>query len=355
MCGTLRSWPTELTLPGGACLAGSAIAAVSVLPTHRRRGSMRAMLAAEHAAARERGEPLALLHAAEYPIYGRFGYGPACRQAAWTIDTRTTAFHGPATTGIEVVQPSEAVRDAMVGVYEAWRRRQPGEIRRRDYTWDFELGLRPSAWGPAWKGFVALHRGPGGDPDGYARYRAEQKWDRGRPAGIVTVDDLHALTDEAYAALWRFLAELDWAATLKADHRSVSERLPWLLSDARAATISDVGDDLWVRLLDVPRALAARSYVVEGSIVLEIIDPEANGGRLRVELEAGPDGASARPTRRTPGLTIDVGALGAAYLGGVRLRDAVLAAGADEHRTGALVDAERLFRTPDEPWCSTFF
>lgn len=355
MCGTFRSFPTELTVPGGGCLPGSAIVAVSVLPTHRRRGVMRAMVANEHAAARERGEPLALLHAAEYPIYGRFGYGPACRGAAWTVDTRGTTFHGPVLSGVEIVGPNLAVRDAMIEVHEAWRRRQPGEIRRRDYTWDFDLGLRPSAWGPAWKGFVAFHRDRDGELDGYVRYRAEQAWDRGRPRGTVTVDDLHALTDEAYAALWRFLAELDWAGTVKADHRSVSERLPWLLTDARAATISDVGDDLWVRLLDVPRALAARRYATEGSIVLEVIDSEATGGRMRIELEAGPEGASARSTRRTPELTLDVGALGAAYLGGVRLGDAVLAAGADEHRTGALADAERMLRTPDEPWCSTFF
>ena len=60
-------------------------------------------------------------------------------------------------------------------------------------------------------------------------------------------------------------------------------------------------------------------------------------------------------TDRSPDLTLDVSALGAAYLGGTRLRDAVLATGADEHRDGALAEADRLLRTADEPWCSTFF
>jgi hypothetical protein len=54
-------------------------------------------------------------------------------------------------------------------------------------------------------------------------------------------------------------------------------------------------------------------------------------------------------------LTLNIGALAAAYLGGARLRDAVLAHGVDEHRPGALDQADAAFRTLDPPWCSTFF
>jgi hypothetical protein len=74
-----------------------------------------------------------------------------------------------------------------------------------------------------------------------------------------------------------------------------------------------------------------------------------------VALEASPDGARAVSTDRAAELTIDAAALGAAYLGGSRLRDAVLARGADEHRTGALAEADRLLACRDAPWCSTFF
>lgn len=120
--------------------------------------------------------------------------------------------------------------------------------------------------------------------------------------------------------------------------------------------VSDVGDGLWVRLFDLTRALEARTYEREASLVLEVVDPEAVDGRARLVLDAGPDGATCRPTIGSPDLTVDVAALGAAYLGGTDLRDAALASGgADEHRTGALDEATRLFRTLDEPWCSTFF
>jgi predicted acetyltransferase len=155
--------------------------------------------------------------------------------------------------------------------------------------------------------------------------------------------------------LWRFLTEIDWVATVKAERRSLSERLPWLLTNARAATPSDPGETIWVRLFDIPRALEARTYEREGSVVLEVVDSEAPGGRSRVHLEASPSGAKARSTKRSPALTLDVSALGAAYLGGARLRDAAVARGVDEHRAGALDEATALFRTLDEPWCSTFF
>jgi predicted acetyltransferase len=355
ICGTFRSWATELTVPGGARLPASAVAGVTVLPTHRRQGILRALVGAEHSAIRERGEAVGLLYASEYPIYGRFGYGPGCRWATWTIDALATGFHGHPSAGVELVTPDEATRDAVREVFEAWRLKQPGEIRRREFVWDLDLGLRESAWRDGWKGFLALHRDGSGRVDGYARYHAEEKWEHRQPRDVLVVDELHAVDDAPYAALWRFLAEVDLVATVKAERRSPSERLPWLLTNARAASISDVGDGLWVRLLDVPRAMEARSYEREGRVVLEVIDAEASGGRTCVELDASPGGASCRPSRHAPDLTLDVAALGAAYLGGTPLRHAVVAVGVDEHRSGALAEADALFRLRDEPWCSTFF
>jgi predicted acetyltransferase len=354
VCGTFRSWPTELTVPGCDRLPGAAVAAVTVLPTHRRRGVLRAMLAAEHAAIRERGEAVAMLYASEYPIYGRFGYGMASRQATWTLDATATAFHGPAIGGVELVTPTEASRDEIRPVFDAWRLRQPGEIGRRPWSWDFDLALRDEPWGPTWKGFLVLRRNASGDVDGYARYHVDEKWIDRQPRNGLIVDELHALGDEPYRALWRFLAEVDWVATVKAERRSPSERLPWLLTNARAAILGEVGDGLWVRLFDIPRALEARSYERSGRVILEIRDAEA-ASPTRIRLDAEPAGARCQVTTESPDLTLDLSALGAAYLGGTRLRDAVRATGVDEHRPGALADADALFRTADEPWCSTFF
>ena len=354
--GTTRTWASEITLPGGALVPASAVAAVTVRPTHRRRGILRQLITAEHEAARTRGEAISMLHAAEYPIYGRFGYGPATSSVTWTLDTAATGFHDAPTGTIDLLTPGPEARDVIRAIFEVHRLRQPGEIRRREFSWEVDLGLRELAWGQTWKGFLAVHRNDSGETDGYARYRAEGKWVKGQPRGLITVDELHALTDEAYAALWHFLADVDLVATVKAERRSASECLPWLLTNARAVDVSEVGDSLWIKLLDLPRVLGLRRYGRSGRLVIEVVDgagPDAT--RTRVLLDASADGATCRRTGDSPDLTVEAAAIGAACLGGSRLRDAARARGWDEHRAGAMVEADALFAAIDPPWCSTFF
>jgi len=353
---SFRSFPTQLTVPGCAQVGATGIAAVAVLADHRRRGIMRAMVVAEHDAARERGETLALLYAAEYPIYGRFGYGPATEEVTWTLDALAAEFHGEPAGEVEFVPPTEATRDEMIRIFETQRMRSVGEIARLPYRWDYSLGLRLSAWSDAWKGFVAFHRGLGGDVDGYVRFHAEaEHWERRQPRNAIAVDDLQSLNPAARRDLWRFLASIDWVATVKLERGSLVEPLPWLLRNGRAAIRTEGGDAVWVRLLDVQAALEARTYERDGRLVLEVVDGDAVGGRARFALDAGPDGATCAPTNRSPDLTLHVSALGAAYLGWSRVRDAVLPQGFEEHRPGALAEATALFGTLEIPWCSTFF
>ncbi len=353
--GTFRTWASELTVPGGAHLPATAVSAVAVRPTHRRRGILRAMVAAEHAAARERGEAIAMLYAAETSIYGRFGYGPAVRTCTWTLDVAHTQFVGPPAIGIDLMPAAEATRDLIHGLHERYRLGRAGEIRRRPFTFGMDLGLLEFAWEPKWKGWVVVHRDDAGEPDGYARYSAESKWEQGQPRSIVKIQDLVALNDTAHDAIWRFLADTDLVATVTMERGSLDERLPWLLTNSRAADASSVSDSLWVHLLDVPGALAARSYERPGSLVLEVVDPESGDGRTRVHLEVSPDGTSCTATSRDPELTVHANALGAAYLGGTSLALAAVSRGYVEHRPGSLAVADAMFRTLEAPRCTTFF
>ena len=353
--GTLRTWATELTVPGGAQVAAIAVAAVTVLPTHRRRGILRGMVAAEHEAARARGEVIGMLYATEAAIYGRFGYGMGVTTCTWTLDTSGTAFVGEPATGISFAPLDETTRDLMRDLYDRYRGTHVGEIRRREFSFGMDIGLLELAWETPFKGWVIVHRDPSGESDGFVRYGAEEKWEHHQPRSVARVHDLVALNDVAYDALWRFLSEIDLIATVRAERRSPAERLPWLLTNRRAAEPADVGDGLWMTLLDVPAALAARRYERPGDLVLEVIDGEPGTARTRVRLEAGLDGSACSTTRRKPDLTVHAGALGAAYLGGTPLRQAVLARGFEEHRPGALAAADALFRTLDAPTCMTFF
>ena len=223
--GTYRTWETELTVPGGAQLPASAVSAVTVRPTHRRQGLLRQMTAAEHAAIRRRGEVFGLLYAAEFPIYGRFGYGPGTRIGTWTLDTARTGFLAGDARSVEQLPSSPSTKEVVKQVFERARPLAVGQIRDRDYRFDFDLGLLESHWEKLWKGWVIVHRDGKGEPDGYARYRAEDKWVEGEPQSMITIDTLIAVTDDAYASLWRFLAEVDLVAKVKAEGRPLSERL----------------------------------------------------------------------------------------------------------------------------------
>jgi predicted acetyltransferase len=355
VAGTFRSWATEITVPGLAQLPAAAVAAVTVLPTHRRRGILTRMAAAEHAAVRERGEAMALLYASEYPIYGRFGYGSATRLATWVIDPLRTGIVAGEGTPVELVQATPALRDEVAALFDAWRRTQVSELRRPADTWDYRLGLEADAWDGPFVGWIAVHRGPDGAIDGLLRYRAETAWESHLPKNGLFVRELFAATEEAERALWAHLLTTDLVASVTARARSHADRIAYRLTNPRAAVVTEDLDALWVRLFDVPRALAARTYERAGSLVLEVVDGAAAGGRWRLALDGSPDGATCMPTDRSPDLTIPVAALGSVYLGAHDLRDVVLRLGADEHRSGALAEAATMFRTAREPWSSTFF
>jgi predicted acetyltransferase len=355
--GTYRSFPTPLTLPGGGSLSASAVTAVTVRSTHRRRGILSAFEADDIARATAAGEAIGILIAAEWPIYGRFGYGPAAWRARWQLRSRAARFSSHPGGTVRIVSAKEA-RAILPGIYDRYRAMQPGEIGRTDIRWDIELGIVQPPGRPKFAGLVAIHRSPEGEPDGYAVYHGEEKWDDGIPDNVVTVDELHAASAEAELALWQYLCSIDLVATINADSRRIREPLTWHLEDARALRLREVTEFLWIRIFEVERALAARRYERADRLVIEVVDavgerPGPAAGRF--ELDASSDGVTCRRSDRSPDLTIEVKALGAAYLGGTRLIDAVRAGGASEATTGALARADALFRTADEPWCSTWF
>ena len=357
IAGTFRTFASELTLPGGSAVPVNAVTAVSVRPTHRRRGILSAMNDDDIARAVERGDAASVLIASEWPIYGRFGYGPATWIARWTIRTRAARFLTEPTGSVEIVD-LETARGLLPAIYERYRRSQPGEIRRDDPRWDVELGLVTWPDRPRWFGSVAIHRSSDGTPDGYARYHGEEEWEEGIPDNRLILDELLAADLPAELALWSHLVRMDLTATIRADNRRAREPWIWHLADARAARQSHLGELLWVRLLDTPRVLANRAYDRAASLVIEVVDDVA--GRRgpaagRFGLEAGPAGATCKPTKASADLTLGVASLGAAVLGGTRLIDATRARPVDEHTSGALATLDALLRTADDPWCTTWF
>lgn len=358
---TFRSFAQELTVVGGAKVPADAITAVTVTPTHRRRGLLGRMMAADLAAAKERGDVVASLIAAEYPIYGRYGFGPATWTTKWEIDVPRAgldprrAVPSEADGGrIELVGGAD-VRKLGPGLHSRVAARQHGMVSRDERWWQRNTGMGVPALETWTEPFYAIYRSPDGEADGLIIYRADDRWGDGKqPLNTATVSGMIAATPAAERALWEFVCSIDWITTVRSGHRAPDDLLPLLLPDPRAARVATRADWLWLRVLDVPRALEARTYAIDSALVLEVRDATGLAGG-RFLLEVSPSGASCVPTTRDADITLDLAELGALCLGdGSPVRLAALGR-LDEHRAGAAATADLVFRAPRRAWCPDVF
>jgi predicted acetyltransferase len=351
--GTLRSFATAFTVPGPVEVPAAALTNVTVAPTHRRQGLLTEMITADLRASADRAEPVGILIASEYPIYGRFGYGAAIEGSGYAIDLPITRFRCSGSGSVELVDLGTLRREAPA-LYERFRLDRPGSIERGPRWWDRVLHQVdvPGAKGP--EGYQAIYRSSAGVPEGYVRYRARGAGDHMRQNGELTVDELVAITPAAYERLWRYCCDVDLVTTVTAGDRPVDEPLGWLLEDARALRQTGRYDFVWVRVLDVGAALSGRRYAVDGRLVIEVVDA-LGFAEGRFALEGGPEGAECLRTDETAELSMSVDVLGSLYAGGVSARVLRDTGHIDEHRPGAVDRADVMLRSSSAPWCSTWF
>lgn len=334
--GTFRSWDDPLPVPGGT-LQSSYLSAVTVAPTHRRQGVLTRMMKSDLEQARAAGSPLAYLIASEAVIYGRFGFGVATEHVKWTVDADARNFQLPAAATSLTVELTEdaTVRDAARAVYDAAYVGMPGAQHRDELTWSAILGTAGLSRPEKHPRYAVVVRDRE-NPVAYARYYVTEGSAQRVDTSVLTIRDLAATTDDAYARIWHFLASIDVVKTIRAFDRPVEEPLPWLLVDRRGARQSDRADFGWVRVLDVESALSGRRYSAPGAWTIEVIDPLAfTGGTFTLEVDASGVG-SARPTGASPDLTLDVSTLGSAYLGQLPLDSLRRAGRVLEHTPGAV-------------------
>ncbi|HVV14780.1 GNAT family N-acetyltransferase [Amycolatopsis sp.] len=343
--GLAGSAATELAVPGGRAPATAAVDGVGVRADHTRRGVLTALMGEQLRDCARRGDVLAALHASETVIYGRFGYGIANRAKTLRIHRGRARFRDDAPGGgrVRLVRPEDA-ETVLPELYRRIGLHRPGMIARTPQWWAWKKPkLRDST--------IAVHTGPDGD-DGFAVYQSENRESFLDPeaGAALRVWDLHAANTQAWAQLWRFVHSVDLVAEIQAPDRPLDEPVDAMLADPRACATVAVDDSLWLRLIDVPAALAARTYGPGAPVVLEVADPvlPENSGRYSV----GQDGVERTDAPADLRLGVDV--LAMLYLG--------------DQRPGALAELNRIevrseegagradaLFTPAIPWCGTGF
>ncbi len=342
--GMSRAYSFELTMPGGACVPAAAVSAVSVQPTHRRRGVLTGMIGALHDDARARGEIVSMLTASESVIYGRFGYGCATWRLGATIERTHAGLREPVDDPgrVRFVNEAEA-RKVFPEVYERIRPLRAGAVSRPDFWWPEMM-----FWEEPQKGFSVIHENERGIADGFVMYDMSGEWTGGITGRRLRAWDIQAETADARAALWQYLLGIDLIATIAGTNLPADEPLRFLLADPRRLRVDYLNDSLWLLPLDVAALLASRVYGYDGGLVIEV-HGDADRPATRYALDAGPAGATCAITTAAADLACSISTLGALTLGGNSwsvMSDAGLVT---EERAGAVTRADAMFATAPVP------
>jgi len=353
--GIATAYSFDLSVPG-AVVPAAGISWVGVLPTHRRRGVLRALMTHQLHEIRERGrEPLAILWASEPMIYGRFGYGLASRAYALDVSRSPGALRADVPTDPALRLRLVPADDWKITaeVYAQVAAQRPGMLVRDDRWWRKAVRDVPSMR----EGRSALRCVVAEDDSGvrgYARYATKQDWGPGQPKGTVIVREVAALDGPARALLYRFLFDQDLMSQVDVWNVAVDDPLLFWLENVRSATPRWL-DALYVRLIDVPAALKARTYTAPVDVVLDVTDSLCpwNEGRWHLLVRDGE--VSCVATDRSADLSMSVTELGAVYLGGTAISDLAMAGRITEHTPGAVTSAGIAFRSSPAPWCPVIF
>jgi predicted acetyltransferase len=283
--GGASAFEFQFTVPG-AIVPAAGVTIVGVLPTHRRQGILTQLMRAQLDDIHERGEPVACLWASEETIYGRYGYGMAALCGEIDLQRVYGGFRKPVEHGgsFRLLTHEEAL-EAIPPVYARVAAETPGMFARPREWWEaralHDSEARRDGAGEMVR--VVLERD--GEGLAYALYRLKMDFDAGSSTGEVRVIEAMGVTPEATAAIWRFLLDVDWMDRVVAEILPIDHPLFLLLEHPRRLRFR-AADSLWLRLVDVGAALAARS--LEGAVVLEVADSFCSWNDARYTLDGAP-------------------------------------------------------------------
>jgi predicted acetyltransferase len=346
-----------LTVPGGELVPMAGVAYMTTSVTHRRQGAFSNMMTYIHDVARERGDVISGLWASQSHLYGRFDYGLSINSYDWEIDPSFGEFsHFPAANAnnadikVSFIDADEA--DVVLpGIYERMHRQTTGSVNRTSGRWRYQLFDEERVRQGASPLFFAVCE-EAGEQTGYVSYRMRRQGDS--DMGTLEVVEQVSATEVAHAAIWRFLLDFDLVGKITAINRPSDDSLWWMLSDPRRLRRKS-HDALWVRLLDIPKALEARTYSNDGILKIGLVSdvqPESAGTYV---IEIDDSRGSVKKTTDKPDVVMTPADLSALYLGGISSGPLFEAGRINEITTGSLAKLTGMFNTDSAPWCAHYF
>lgn len=354
LVGVAARFATRLTAVGGEALACTAVPSVGVRPDAHRRGVGRALLERQVREAVEHGDAVMALNASEVQIYGRFGYGPTSTWWSVEADPRTLRWRDDAPAAppgaVEEIDAATA-HELLPPLHERCMGRWSGELGRHDGWWYAVLRPRkdetPSTW--------AVLR-EGGEVVAAAAFSVEQAFDDLGFANKLQLRNLFGLDPRHDATLLRWLLERRLVGRFTAERLDPRSPVKWMLDDGRRLRTTSAEDAVWVRVLDVPTVVGARTTLsTADAVTVEVVDPllPSNTGTWRIAADAGR--LTCEPTDRAPAVSLDVQHLAPLLWGFTEPRRLAAAGRLEVHDGTGLAALQRLLAVDEPAWCSTGF
>ena len=356
MVGSAGAFRFNMTVPGSE-LPVAGVTLVGVLPTHRRRGILRALMKKQLEDCHRWGEPVAILWASEGAIYPHFGYGVASWHGDIEIDSTRARMANPVPPrGRTRLLSDEETLKVIPDVYERVRVQTPGMFTRDQTWWETHRLLDPEedrdGGGPMLKAVLEID----GRAEAYCLYRVKPGWgDDGNHDSTLFVEEVMGTTPEATREIWEFIFGVDLVARIKYHFIEIDTPLRFMMGHVRPLRMR-MADALFLRVVDVKPALEARTYATAGTLVFSLDDSLCPWNAGTWKLEVSEDGrASVTRSEEDAEIGLRASDLGAVYLGGIRFTELLRGLQITELKEGSAVRADHMFYTPHAPWCPEIF
>ena len=355
MASTLGTLPFTVRLNGAAVPMGG-VTAVGTLPEYRRKGFLRQVMREALGTMRDRGQAYAILWASMAAIYQRFGYGLVTTKVTYSFDPRYVVFElGQVPSGAVTMIPNDDALSIIKRLYVQCATPRNLHIHRSMPLWELDT-LRPRKKDE--NVYVAVYKNAAGVERGYVVYGTAEMPNHPPPGPnqLMTVKDFIALDMDAYRGLWEYIRRHDLVGRVEMSG-CIPEDDPAadLLLEPRMLG-RQTSDGIWMRIVDVEKAVPQRPYGDRGELAVAVMGDEMcpwNNGTYMIETD-GPTTEIGR-TGRTPDLTVSPNAL-ASLLAGHRSATHLQRAGRIEGASEqALRLADRIFRTEYAPHCPNGF